>query len=202
MTIAETLAFVKFLDAPRKLRRRIAALKSSKARRLTIRALERTVSQLEAEGLLSSGTFTGAIARKVRRKMAQISEEELEFFLLMFPAEPWKDLADLCHFKPSDFKLSYFLSAVHGEAAPLDSLVSQVRELARAGDAGELSQNARNAKLLELLDAHPSLCNMYSYLRRATDGLSVEVKLRVAQHAPLEDVLRFFEELDDGAGGV
>mmetsp|Transcript_18983 Transcript_18983/g.55222 ORF Transcript_18983/g.55222 Transcript_18983/m.55222 type:complete len:627 (-) Transcript_18983:336-2216(-) len=205
MTVAEVVAFAKFLDAPRKvrqLRRRIQALKRGNTRRKTVRALERTADQLEAEGLLASGSMTGSIARKVRRKVSLTSTEELEFFLLMFPAEPWKELSDLCHFKPSDFKLSYFLPAVHGEAAPLDSLTAQVRDWARGADAGELSTEQRNAKLLELLDAHPSLYNMYSFLRRTSGTMSDEVKLRLARHAPLEDVLWFYEEMDDGSGGV
>lgn len=50
---------------------------------------------------------------------------------------------------------------------------------------------------MALLDKHPNLYTMYSYLRKKfSDRLSDECKLKLAARAPLEDVLWFYEELN------
>jgi hypothetical protein len=54
----------------------------------------------------------------------QLPRGKLEFFLLNFPTDKWRELADLCHFRPKDFQLDYFARVVFGGAAPEDSVVA------------------------------------------------------------------------------
>jgi len=46
------------------------------------------------------GTASGAVCKHVKRWVKQFSKEDLEFYALHFPKEPWKKLADICHFHP------------------------------------------------------------------------------------------------------
>jgi len=197
LSVAELVACVKFLDAPRKvrqLRRKLEVYETRRVRRSTKRDRERDISLLEQE-MLQGGNMTGSFARKVRGTVRALTPDRLEFFLLMFPVEPWRDLADLVHFSPKDFSLEYFLPVVHGAEAPGGSLVAEMRAIERAGP--ETGTEEVSGSVCALLDKHPTLCTMYSYLRKGFEGkLDDTVKLKLAHRAPLEDVLWFYEELD------
>lgn len=60
-----------------------------------------------AEGQATS--VSGALARHVRAWIRSVPRENLEFFALQMPREPWQELADLVHCKASDFQLPWFL---------------------------------------------------------------------------------------------
>lgn len=144
----------------------------------------------------SYSTLTSSFAKRIKRWVGRFDEDRLAFFLLFFPTEPWKKLADYVHFSPKDFTLSYFLDAVFDSPIPPDSLVYQARNVTGEG-------------LAELLETYPYLCECYSNFRvRFTPTtMSREAKLIFAKMAPLEDVIWNFEELrqgavKDGANGV
>ena len=200
MSIAEVLSFGKFLDAPRKvrqLRRRFQALEAGNQRvlRATKTAMRHKIAAAESE-VLDGGNVSGALARKIRAKVrASIPAEKLEFYLLAYPTTVWKDLADIVHFKPSDFALDHFLPCVYGAPAPEGSLVADARAL---GDTAEAA-----SALGALLVKHPNLLLDYSYIRTRFSSkkpgcvpLPDAVKMQLARGAPLEDVLWFYDELD------
>lgn len=203
MSIAETLAFTKFLDGPRKARqwtKKLEALSSDPNKPIkaaTKASIERKITVLNQE-VLDGGNVTGALAKKIRAKVkSELPAEKLEFYLLMFPTGVWKELADLVHFAPADFQLDYFLSAVYDTPAPPGSLVADVRALADTPEGA--------AAVAALLEKHENLYLDYSYLRKkfapgSASELPAGVKLMLARKAPLEDVLWFYEELE--ADGV
>jgi len=205
---SEVVNMIKLLDAPRKMNATKAKLQLLESRAeqtkkadlkpnqsvqrvkaKTRKKIKFQISMLERE-CLSTGGVTNAIAKRIRRYCQAIPDHKLVFFLLNFPTEPWAQLADVVHLRPSDFALDYFLAACHGQGElPPSSLVATARDCAAAD-------------LPRLLEAHPALRRCYSYLRKRFEGaLPPAARLAVAQLAPLEDVLWFFEELHTGAGG-
>ena len=198
MSIAEVLSFVKFLDAPRKVRqwrRRIKRFEAGKQRVLkaTKASLRSKIAIAESE-VLQGGNVSGSLARRIRAKVrTSLSAEKLEFFLLQMPTQVWKDLADIVHFKPKDFQLDYFLPCVFGAPAPEGSLVADLRALAETAEGA--------AAVGALIRKHPNLKFDYSYLRRkfapeSAAPLPAAVRLQLARMAPLEDVLWYYHEFE------
>mmetsp|Transcript_8830 Transcript_8830/g.15867 ORF Transcript_8830/g.15867 Transcript_8830/m.15867 type:complete len:571 (-) Transcript_8830:55-1767(-) len=199
MSIAEVLAFVKFLDGPRKARQwtkkleRLTSNPNLPIKPATKASIEKKIAVLQQE-VLDGGNVTGALAKKIRAKVKdELPAEKLEFYLLMFPTYIWKELADLTHLAPGDFQLDYFLSVVYDSPAPPGSLVADVRALAETPEGA--------AAVGPLLQKHENLFLDYSYLRNkfkpgTASQLPAEVKLMLARKAPLEDVLWFYEELE------
>jgi hypothetical protein len=59
--------------------------------------------------LIQSASVSGALARKIRHwTRTCLRSDFLEFVLLGLPLEPWRELADLVHVSPSDFRRSVF----------------------------------------------------------------------------------------------
>jgi len=204
MSPAEILGMIKLLDNPRKVRslkrkldllqeraKRSAALTSrppnQSVQRLkgkTKKKLEMAITTAEKESLTTGG-LTNAINRKIRKWLQAIPPEKLEFYLVNFPKEPWKQISDLCHCGPTDFTLEYFLAAVYGAELPADCLVSELEH-----------SNLEN--ISSLLDKYPNLYTFYSYLRKKfPTNLSPELRGKLARHAPLEDILWWYEDLHD-----
>jgi hypothetical protein len=78
----------------------------------------------------SAGSVSGALSLHIRRWVSSFTKEELEFFALQMPTEPWRKLADLIHFHPDDFKaLPWFLRFCHGEAPPDDTFINRVKSV-------------------------------------------------------------------------
>jgi hypothetical protein len=50
--------------------------------------------------LLQYGSASGAVCKHIRQWTRTFTKEELEFFSVFLPKEPWKKLADICHFHP------------------------------------------------------------------------------------------------------
>lgn len=64
--------------------------------------------------LIEGGSVSGALARKVREwAKTTLRTDYLEFVLLGMPPEPWKQIADIVHFRPTDFAVPYFLTEIH-----------------------------------------------------------------------------------------
>lgn len=186
LSIPELLATLKLLDAPRRVRqlkRRQQFLEEHKARAHKKKVLAQEVEKMEAE-ILDRGNLTGAIVKKVNRIMKQLLPEQLEFFLMNMPKEPWKELADMCHFKPEDFSVHHFLPVMFGAEPPADSLLYAI-------------QHATANDLPALLERFPVLAKCYSYIRvKFKDELTDELKLALARVCPLEDVLWWYHEFD------
>ncbi|CAB9517494.1 expressed unknown protein [Seminavis robusta] len=140
---------------------------------------------------IDSASVSGALARKVRDWAKEtLKADFLEFVMLSLPSEPWRNVADLVHFKPGDFAVPYFLADVFGQKIPEDSFVAQMRGL--AGNGEELT-----AAFLRIAESFPvQVRRQYSFLRTQPRLLAeASIVEYLAQHIPLETVLWFFEEL-------
>lgn len=80
-----------------------------------------------------SGSFSGALARKIRNYVRKFKESELEFFAMHMPTEPWKKLADLVHLHPEkDFpNAPWFLNYCFGKELPADSKVAKCKSMSK-----------------------------------------------------------------------
>lgn len=46
------------------------------------------------------GSASGAVCKHVAKWVRGFTAEELEFFSIHFPKDPWQKLADICHLNP------------------------------------------------------------------------------------------------------
>ena len=188
--VNEVLKALQILDAPRasrKLADKIERVRAT-ATPTTIARLQTDLQNLRAEMLMGErvGSVTRSLCKRIAVWASRIPAESLEFYLLNFPTAPWKAVADLCHLKPADFQLPYFLSAVFDDSAvPADSLVGRGRALT--------SDN-----LAAMLAAEPRFLNMYSFLRKRVEPASYSEAAKVAMTsgAPLGEVIWWFHELE------
>jgi len=142
--------------------------------------------------LIDSASVSGALARKIRQWAQQnLKADFLEFIVLAdMPTTAWKKLADLVHFRPSDFALPYFLSFVHGEPLPEDSFVHALHALVRA-DTSVLA-----SKFRALATEHPQVYRAFNFLRTQPRLLrNREIAQDLAQNIPLSTAIWYLEEL-------
>ena len=73
------------------------------------------------------GSVSGALVRHVNKWVSTIPEEDMEFFALFMPKEPWKKLADILHLHPQKHQpqCPWFLPFCYGKDAPPNTLVAQ-----------------------------------------------------------------------------
>ncbi|XP_078618031.1 uncharacterized protein LOC144885788 [Branchiostoma floridae x Branchiostoma japonicum] len=127
------------------------------------------------------GSMSGALARHIRRWVSRLTADQLEFYALFFPPEPWKRLADLCHLNPKkDFKLPWFLPYCFGGEAPAGSMVR---------NCGHLTKENVN-ELVMTFDIP------YAHIKPHKDCLTEEAKARIAQYTmDLDTLLWNYEDL-------
>ncbi|KAJ8319834.1 hypothetical protein KUTeg_001421 [Tegillarca granosa] len=128
------------------------------------------------------GSANGAVIKHVKRWVRSLTKAELEFFALHFPKEPWKKLADICHFNPEkDFKnMTWFLPFCFGQSAPEDSMVHRFKDL-----------TADNVN--DLLMEYPV---PYSHVKELKNKLTNESKARIAcNEEQLDTLLWHYEDL-------
>lgn len=182
--LPEVLRAVKTLDMPRKIRQfntKIRRLEESgHASAKTLRSMRVRLTDLARDYAEAQVTaVNGALVKRLRRWVSTIPREHLQFFALQMPKEPWRELADVCHFAPKDFALDWFLSFVFGQEPPADSLLK----------AGPMTA----ANVLELVRRFQV---PYSYLRKQLQNLSPEVRALVAGYEKLSMVIWYYEELE------
>lgn len=184
--LPEVLKAVKILDAPRKLRgleKRLARLeKQGTAKAKTIGLVRAAINDLKKDvpGVEGQSTsVTGSLAKRVKKWVARIDEEKLNFYALQLPKEPWQELADIVHLSPNDFSLKWFLPVCFGAAPPLESLVGQVGALT-ADNLGEILPRAHFP---------------YSYLRKHFPDMPPHVKAEIAKYEKLDTLIWYYEEL-------
>jgi hypothetical protein len=124
--LPEVLRALQLLDSGRRIRaieKKIARLETQntvKGHKINI--LKGQINDLKKEA--SIGSVSGALSKKIRRWIRNISREDLEYFALNMPKEPWRELADIVHLSPTDFQCPWFLSVMFGGEPPRDSLLS------------------------------------------------------------------------------
>lgn len=139
--------------------------------------------------IVESASLSGAFARKIRRWANTLDKAFLEFIVMSNSFEYWKRLADWVHFSPKDFRLAYFLSAVHGMAIPEDSFVFGMRSLLTDPDI----QADRFKKFVENF---PQVYDSYNFLRTENRLLRTsEIALLLAQNVPLSTAIWYLEEI-------
>jgi len=194
-SLPEILRGLQILDARRASRaitKKILRLeKQGCKKRRKMGTLKGQLNDLKVE-MLPSGSVSGALASRIRRWCGTISEENLSFFALNMPRQPWKDLADLIHLKPSDFKLPWFIGTMFTGNAPEDSI------LAKVGDS-QLAADGSN--LVEFL-TQKSVEIPFSYLRSKLSNIPVAARPHIARYAPLDTLIWYHEELDDAESHV
>jgi hypothetical protein len=104
-----------------------------------------------------------------------LTKDNLEFFALHMPTEPWKKLADIVHFNPkTDFPtLPWFLPYCFGDPAPADSVVHKCKDL-----------SSENVSELVLDIDIP-----FSHIKQYKDQLSPEAKAAIARNSKKLDTI-------------
>jgi len=141
--------------------------------------------------LVDSASVSGALARKIRQwAKDNLKARPLEFVVLTKTVSAWKKLADLVHFHPDDFALSYFLPFVYGEALPEDSLVHAMQCLVDAKPEEMVPQ------FKALAAAHSQIYEHFNFLRTQPHLLRVrEIAEDLVHKIPLSTAIWYLEEL-------
>lgn len=195
--LPHVLGALKLLDTGRQLRainkqiKRLEAQGTAKPR--TIKRLrEKTKGFIEGDDPL--GAVSGSLARHIREKwISEVSENELLYYALAMPTQPWEELIDLLHVKPSDFKLDWFADFVCGHDPPRDSVLA----LCQGAIEGTSGSNAPpHAQLCQLI-AEQGVELPYSFLRKHVKPpqLSEAARVKIATYESVDKVLWFHEEL-------
>jgi hypothetical protein len=189
-SLPEILRGLQILDARRQLRaitKKLLRLEKQGCKnRKKMGMLRGQCNDLKAE-MLPMGSLSGALAARIRRWCGTISEENLAFFALNMPRQPWKDLADLIHLKPTDFKLPWFIGTMFSGIAPEGSILAQVGDNQLALDGSNLVEFLADKKV-EI---------PYSYLRSKLKTIPDAARPYIAKYAPLDTLIWYHEELDD-----
>ncbi|KAK3092936.1 hypothetical protein FSP39_009099 [Pinctada imbricata] len=131
----------------------------------------------------SHGSASGAVCKQVKRWVQTLTKEELEFYALHFPLEPWKKLADICHFHPEkDFAvLPGFLSFCFGLDPP--EFASWIKEC----------RNLNKSNINDMITKHPV---PFAHIKALTDSISDVNKGKLARDEPkLDTVLWYYENI-------
>ena len=111
-TIAEVLRALTLIDSGRKKRslekkiERYTKQGCKNAQKLG--QMRSTINDLSREEI-AGGALSKSVAHFIALWTRTILRQDLEFYALNFPKEPWIELADLCHLKPTDFQYESFL---------------------------------------------------------------------------------------------
>ena len=185
-TLTEVLKAVTMLDAARQIRvyeKKLKRLELSKTKPKTTK-LGKIKNNIDNLNKLkpSSGSASGAVARHIQRWTRTLTKQELEYFALHMPTEPWKKLADIVHFNPTkDFPaLPWFLSFCFGTPAPAETMVARCKDLT-------------NENVNELLK---EFAIPYSHLKQFKDQLNDISKAKIAaKEEKLDTILWYYEDL-------
>jgi hypothetical protein len=115
-----------------------------------------------------------------RKWVKSFSLEQLNFYALQLPREPWKELADIIHLSPTDFQCQWFLDVTFGKPVPEDSIL-------------KICEHLTEKNVVDILAAGHAV--PYSYLRTHIRPLPQEVKDLIALYAPMDTLIWWHEEL-------
>jgi len=128
--------------------------------------------------LVSSSSVSGALSRKIRQWAKTIPSDYLEYVLLELPKKSWKTVADLVHFRPSDFQVPYFLYDIYDQEIPNDCFVSQMREF---------------SSYHNIAQQYPQIYKLYSYLRGRVKNENA-IMIDLAQNIDLDTFLWHYND--------
>jgi hypothetical protein len=185
-TLTEVLKAVTMLDAARQIRvyeKKLKRLELSKTKPKATK-LGKIKNNIDNLNKLkpSNGSASGAVARHIQRWTRTLTKQELEYFALHMPTEPWKKLADIVHFNPAkDFPaLPWFLPFCFGTPAPPETMVGRCRDLT-------------NENVNDLLK---EFAIPYSHLKQFKEQLNDSSKAKIAaKEDKLDTILWYYEDL-------
>ena len=186
-TLTEVLKAITMLDAARQIRvyeKQLKRLELSKTKPkvTTIGRVKNNIDNLN-KLKVSIGSASGAIARHIQRWTRTLTQQELEYFALHMPTEPWRKLADIVHFNPTkDFPaLPWFLPFCFGTPAPQETMVFRCQDLT----IDNINTLIKEFKI------------PYSHLKQFKEHLSDESKARIASYEEkLDTILWYYEDLE------
>ena len=159
LNIATMLTFCKLLDSARTqraLQLRLTRFEASGRAGATLLTQLRTdMHNTGRELCAGTASLTRSMTNRVSKWVRRFTQAELEFFLINFPLKPWRELANMCHIRPSAFTCPYFAGMVFGSGVPPEgSVVAAFRAL------------HDSAQIPESLAVHPELAKAYSSIRQ------------------------------------
>eukprot|EP00542_Grammatophora_oceanica_P020324 CAMPEP_0194033822 /NCGR_PEP_ID=MMETSP0009_2-20130614/6345_1 /TAXON_ID=210454 /ORGANISM="Grammatophora oceanica, Strain CCMP 410" /LENGTH=611 /DNA_ID=CAMNT_0038674549 /DNA_START=1768 /DNA_END=3600 /DNA_ORIENTATION=- len=186
----------------RKKRRKIDGLRQAKQQLVSEVSCSGTTACREAhdsaaveEMIKARMSVSGALARKIQAWTKAMPQDYLEFVLLGMPLEPWKELADVVHLRPSDFVVPYFLEYVFGKKPEGRNFVTQMKDLLDGLDS-TTDETAVLEKYFGVAGEFPTqLALQYALLRRYPILVSkTKVMEDLASRIPLDTVIWWYEE--------
>ena len=196
MTASDVFKFVQLLDAPREARSIQYKLRMWEDKKVPVKKgkvarLEATVKTLMEED--HPGNLTSSLAKRIRSWVNKIPADQLDFYILNFEETicRWKQLADLCHLKETDFQSPYFLSVIFGKDVPVESRLYALK-------------NINTDNFVHTVERYPGITKQYSFLRKKIKSgelrLCAQNAKAFAGTAPLGDLIWFYEELSSSSG--
>eukprot|EP01125_Pyxidicula_operculata_P021810 TRINITY_DN865_c3_g1_i1.p1 TRINITY_DN865_c3_g1~~TRINITY_DN865_c3_g1_i1.p1 ORF type:complete len:728 (+),score=208.85 TRINITY_DN865_c3_g1_i1:36-2219(+) len=181
--VPEVVRAVQLLDAPRKIKaleKKIEKLTRPTVTNKKVNQMKAQVQELNRE-LIEGTSVSGSLSKKIRSWIKTIPAEELNFFALQMPKEPWQELSDVIHLHPSDFQCDWFLDVSFGKSPPEGSLLKLCND--------QLNSN----NVIQILkDGHQI---PYSYLRSHIRPIPEEAKPFIAKYAKIDTLIWYHEEL-------
>nr|XP_022290775.1 uncharacterized protein LOC111102373 [Crassostrea virginica] len=182
----EVLKALQLLDAGRQARvleKKMKMLQVSK-NKVKPQTLGKLKSSIDNLNKMKSpyGSASGAVCKHIRRWVQHFTAKELEFYTIHFPKDPWKKLADICHFNPQKAfpSLKWFLPYCYGQEAPPDTTVGRM-----------VTMTAENVN--ELLE---EVTIPYLTVKPHKNQLTSASKGRIAEREnKLDTILWWYEEL-------
>ena len=134
--MVEVLKALTLLDSSRKIRvyeKKLKRLQMATGGKVKPKVMGKFKSDIDNLTAIKPkhGSASGAVCKHVARWVRTFSKEELEYYALHYPTEPWRRMADICHFNPvRDFpNLPWFLPYCYGKSAPEGTMVHRCRNV-------------------------------------------------------------------------
>jgi len=130
--LPEVLRALKLLDSRRELRALEKKLQrmehENTAKPPTVGKIKWKINHLKTDDV-QFGSVSGSLAKFIGKWVREIPPEKLQFYALSLPKEPWRELANICHLKPSNFSLPWFLDFVFDKPVQEQTIVSECSDL-------------------------------------------------------------------------
>lgn len=188
--LPEVLRALQLLDSGRRVRaleKKLARMEANQCKKKKkMGQLRSQIHDLKAEPSIGNGTVSGSLAKRVRSWVSQIPMSKLVFYALVMPKDGWKDLADIIHLNPKDFKIDWFLPlCFDNQAAVPGGSVLEVRD--------KIHKDGSN--LVDILLQYESYQLPFTYIRQVCDTVPDAAKEIMANYTSLDQLLWYHEEL-------
>lgn len=128
------------------------------------------------------GTVSGALAKHIRKWIKNFKAEDIEFYALHMPTEPWKKMANIIHLNPvKDLpQAPWFLPYCFGGPLPADSMVDKCKNMTESN----VNDLIKQFKI------------PYSALKKLCSSFTKESKVKIAEDQDtLDTILWNYEDI-------